>query len=622
MMNCTWKRAQIDQVRITDRFWTPYLENIRSKMIPYVFQKFEEHGFIHNFISVAEKDGKEHIGYPFSDGLVYEAMRGVFDFLRVSYDEALDQLMDRLVDIIEKAQDEDGYICTRVMQNYPDRRWGRNGAHITSEHDLYNHGALIEAAISQYLATGKTKLLTCAVKAANLICNTMGYPPKLNVIPGHSLEEEAFIKLYRLFRDHEELTEFAAAHHVDLNGYLEIVQYWYDNRGNFEGRPLPHPRHNKEYNQDHAPFTQQKEAVGHAVRAMLCYTGAAALVYETGDQNYFNTLNCLWDDVVHRKMHVTGGVGTRHDIEGFDEAYNLPNDAYLETCAAIGLAFWNGEMSLLDMDAKYFDCFERSLYNNILSSVGEDFTHYFYQNPLISDGDVRRWDWHKVPCCLPMLLKFHSSLASYIYSCSDDAACIHLFIDSEFKDKNFTISQYGKVIRVDSREQEMELRIRIPDYAENFSILMNGKPIAAEIEKGYAIFHGVWTMEQPLSVVFSSALRRVYAHPEVDAEQGCVCVQNGPYVLCAEGIDNGGKVDFTLPKQPDFKLQSDQSVIGKDAADNEIRLIPYYLWCNRNAVNKEEAKMAVWFKQEKMPDEPILLQAIGDKLYGNYEKLI
>lgn len=611
-MSTLWKRSENGKTRIQDSFWTPYLKNIREKMLPYTFDKFEEIKYIQNFISAANQDGEKHIGPSFSDGLVMESMRGTFDFLGAEYDPALDARMDRLVDIICSAAQEDGFLCTQTIQNYPDKRWGENGGHIIHQHDLYDHGCLVEAAISQYLATGKKKLLTAAVKAANLICSHMG-PGKRNIVPGHSLPEEAFVKLYRLFRDHRELDEFAKENQVNMESYLKVAEFWYDMRGDHSDRS-PNEGFTVKYNQDHLPFAEQTTAEGHAVRATLCYTGAAAVAYELGREDFLKALDTIWENVTQKKLHISGGIGTRHDIEGFDEDYNLPNNAYLETCAAIGNAFWNGEMSLLKAESKYYDYLEQSLYNNVLAAVGGDFVHYTYQNPLISDGTVRRWEWHGCPCCPPMLLKIFSALNTYIYTCRYGAVNVNMFIGSTLETDGFKITQTGKKIRVDSKGKELAVRIRIPNYAGNFVLSVNGEPAAFTEEAGYAVISGVWTEDTEISVSFEEPVRRIFANPAVEADRGMVAFMRGQFLLCAEGIDNGGDVEFTVAEDPKLTADGD-TVTGLTADGKTFRLIPYYRWCNRNN-DPTDSKMAVWFKQAAMPEDAVLNAKLQGALYG------
>ena len=597
-------------VLINDNFWSEYLDNIRKITLPYTFNKMEEVGYVGHFISVAQKATKRD-DVPFSDGLLLESMRGACDFLMAKRDVILEAYIDRLIDIIAAAQSDDGFICTKTMLNCPDQRWGHNGGDIVIQHDLYNHGCLIEAAVSHYYATGKTTLLSLAVKAANLIVNTIGKRPKLNIVPGHSLPEEAFVKLYRLFRDTPELEEFSEKIGVDKKAYLDIAEFWYDARGDHEGRFLCKWQP-PSYNQDHVTFSEQREAVGHSVRAMLCYLGATAVAREKGRDDYLAALNSIWNNVTEKKLHVSGGIGSRHDIEGFAEDYVLPNKAYLETCAAIGFAFWNAEMNLVSPDSKYFDYFERSLYNNILSAVGADFKHFFYQNPLESDGTLRRWEWHTCPCCPPMLLKIYSSLGSFIYSYGDDTVFVNMFIGSTLKTDFFTITQENKKITVNSNGKKLCLKVRIPEYAENFTLSREYKT-----ESGYAVVEGVFDESEPIVLDYDTPIRRICCNPKVSENIGKVSVSRGPFVMCAEGKDNGGCVDIELSAVPNLR-QDGEFIVGVDSSDKEFKLIPYYKWCNR-AESDSDAKMAVWLKQEGMSDIELISERMGERLYDVYE---
>lgn len=607
MMDQKLFRPDISEVVLQDDFWNPYLEEVRSVMLPCVFDKFEEKRYFSGFQQVRDGILNAHDRVPFCDGLIFETIRGASDFLAAKYDAALDQRLDGYIELIKAAQDAggDGYLCTRTTCQYPQWRWGRNGGDIIIQHDLYNQGALVEAAISHYLATKKTTLLSCAVRAANYICREIGYSPKLNVIPGHSLSEEAFIKLYRLFRDRRELDEFAATHGVIAENYLEMARFWYDNRGNYEDRSLSaDPRFVPKYNQDHLPFAKQRSAEGHAVRASLCYTGAAMLAYECNRDDYTEALQAIWDNIVNRKLHVSGGIGTRHDIEGFDVDYNLPHNAYLETCAAIGLAFFNGEMALLSPHGKYYDVFERSLYNNILAGVGADFKHFFYQNPLISDGKVARWEWHGCPCCPPMLLKIFSSLATYVYTYSAKALCLNLYVDSQLCTRQIGATLSDRTLRVDSKGKELTLYLRVPAYARGFGVTVNGVPQTVKIENAYAILNGVWTMSDEIVIDFETPPRFVISDPRAEANRGLVAVMRGPWLYCAEALDNHGSVDFAVAEGHELSLCGEQ-LIGKSVGGDSFTLIPYYRWCNRNG-----GAMRVWFPYEK--DLP---PYTGDELY-------
>ena len=609
-------RPSVKEVKITDKFWRPYLDMIRNVTMPHVFKRFEETDFFKGFHRVAENFRDEYKTPPFDNGLVYESIRGACDFLAQEYDEKLDARLDGYIKLIKAAQDVsgDGYICTKTTCMWPEWRWGQNGGDIIHAHDLYNHGALIEAGISHYLATGKTTLLECAVKGANLIVSHIGYPPKNNVIPGHSLPEEAFIKLYRLFRDRRELDSFAKEQGVDFEEYLKIAIFWYDNRGNHEGRTLAkNPIFTPKFNQDHITFSKQTTAEGHAVRAALCYAGAAMAAYETGRKDFEASLDAIWDNVANRKLHISGGIGARKDIEGFDNDYNIPHNAYLETCAGIAFSFFNGEMNLLKGDAKYFDFFERSLYNNILASIAEDGTHYFYKNPLISDGEISRWEWHICPCCPPMLLKLYSSLGSYIYSISNNSIRVNMLIENELKTEGFEASLKGRRLTVKGCGDE--ILIRIPEYAEGFKLICDGKEIDFEEKQGYAKL-GKDYFGKEIEICFSEPARLVIASPYAEATRGQVAIMKGATLYCAEGFDNGGEVDFTIASEPSLATDGN-AIIGARADGKQFRLIPYYLWCNRSSEDKEQKKMQVWFKYEKEIPEEKLQALTKGKLYAD-----
>lgn len=612
--------ARVGDVKITDKFWTEYLKNVRYKMIPYVFMKMEEVGYLQNFVDVANKAGTKHAGPPFSDGLFLETVRGVCDFLSCEKSPVLETYIENVIDIISKAAEaEGGYLCTATTQDYPEKRFGDNGGLLFWQHDLYNHGTLIEAAISHYNATGKTHFLKTATIAANLICAEIGKPPKKNYVPGHSLVEEAFVKLYRLFRDDRKLDDLAKELGVNYNDYLEIAEFWYDARGNHEGRTVVESVNPNNY-QDHLPFSEQREAVGHSVRAMLCYLGATVVAQEKEREDFVEALNALWNNVIYKKLHISGGIGARHDIEGFAENYNLPNKAYLETCAAIALAFWNTEMNVLHQDSKYFDYFERSLYNNVISAIGDDFNHFFYQNPLEADGSLHRWEWHTTPCCPPMLLKILSSLGSYIYSYNIEAKTlnVNMFIDSEYKNGLADISLNNNKLYVDSFGKEITLKIRIPEYVSGFYFNVGYELVEKfEIANGYAVLKGVFTKDVPISLMYRTDVRRIFANPLVEEEHGKVAVTYGPFVYCVEGYDNGGKVDFVLNDNPHFTIKDD-FIYAKSDDGLTFKMLPYYKWNNRG-LNDTDAKMIVWIEQSNMKDKDYLSNKIGEKLYDVYE---
>jgi len=587
-------------------------------MIPYCFEKFRETGYLKNFQSVAGKDGEKHIGPPFSDGLVLETITGAANFLAMGHQEAPDRKLRELTDLIISAQQEDGYLHTIVCQNYPERKWGEGeGGDIVIQHDLYNQGALIEAAIACYKATKRTKLLKAAVKCANNICSYIGETPKHNIIPGHSLPEMAFLSLYRLFRDDKDLAVFARENNAQKDAYLEIVRFWYDNRGNHRGRQLSQDeRFAPEYNQDSMPLGQMRAAMGHAVRAGLCYQGAAAARCELGRDDYETALLAIWDDVTTKKLHISGGVGSRHDIEGFDGEYQLPNNAYLETCAGIALAFWAAEMNLMEKNAAYFDYFELSLHNNILGAVGNDFKHYYYDNPLVNDGTKNRWDWHDCPCCPPMLAKIYSSLPTYIYSYNSNEICVNLYVDSKLCTNFCLLEQNEKKFRITLKDGKRKVCFRIPKYAKDFELRMNGKPLPYGTENGYAVV-ALDEGAAEITVSFGWKLAEICINPKVEENRNKVCVMYGPYLMCAEGIDNQYDLSFTIAENPQYSIEKDRIRL-LTAANSEATLIPYYKRNNRFDDNPRAAGMAVWFPKENMKNTAEIQTITGNQLYGYY----
>lgn len=617
VMKTFYEKPQLSQVTLQDEFWTPYVEGIRDIMIPYCFDKFEETGYVQNFRSVANGDGAKHQGPPFSDGLLLETITGASNFLAMKNQEASRRKIEALMDVILSAQQEDGYLHTIVTQDYPQRKWGEGkDGDIIVQHDLYNQGALIEAATAYYKATKNTTFLKAAVKCANNICSYIGEKPKHNVIPGHSLPEMAFIELYRLFRDDESLADFARENDVRKEAYLEVVRFWYDHRGHHEGRNLAkNEKFTPEYNQDSMPFAKMRKAMGHAVRAGLCYQGAAAARRELQRDDYEEALLAIWEDVITKKLHISGGVGARHDIEGFDSEYQLPNGAYLETCAGIALAFWAAEMNLLEKRSAYFDYFELSLYNNILGAVGEDFLHYYYDNPLVNDGTKNRWDWHGCPCCPPMLAKIYSSLPSFIYSYHAREICVNLYMGSTFRAEDFEISQSGKRFRFALKE-EKKVCFRIPQYAKDFQLLQSGNALPFETENGYAAVQ-LPAGETEITVSFDWKLAEICMNPKAEDNRGRVCVMYGPYLMCAEGIDNGLDVSFTVSEDPRYAVQGD-TITLRTAAGTQAVLIPYYRRNNRVSGDVKASAMAVWFNKENMKNVKEIEDITGGHLYGYY----
>ncbi len=550
---------EVNQVKIQDAFWKPKFDQWRQVTANDVFDKFESkhihddkereaHDTFRNFDLVAngERDIKHHAGAPWFDGLVYETIRGVSDFISQCPDSRMEQRIDGYVDRIARAQasEADGYINTYTQLMESDHRWGENGGMLRWQHDVYNAGMLVEAGIHYYNATGKTKLLEVATRFANMMYDTMGPEPKKNVVPAHSGPEEPLVKLYWLYKNNPELKAKINVP-VKEDNYYELAKFWIENRGHHCGYPLwgtwsnpvaeqwirdakyNNPEYGThlrptwgDYAQDSIPVFQQQTIEGHAVRATLLATGIATAALENQSPEYINTVQRLWDNMVGRRMFVTGGVGAVHFDEKFGEDYFLPTDAYLETCAAVGAGFFSQRMNELTGDAKYMDELERVLYNNVLTGISLSGVCYTYQNPLNAEKHGR-WEWHDCPCCPPMFLKITSAVPGFIYSHKGNDVYVNLFIGSETQLKvngktNVQLKQEtnypwdGAIVMQVNPEKDASfaLNVRIPGWARgienpyglyssdlksNIELKVNGEPVTVNPVNGYAVIDRKWT---------------------------------------------------------------------------------------------------------------------------------
>lgn len=629
------KCVSIKDVVIDDAFWNSKL-NIAKKVTLFdVFNKFQnlQEGTMSNFDWVAQGKQGKHVGPPWFDGLIYETMRAAADFLCDEYDEKIDALLDGYIERIAKAQavHKNGYINTYTTTICPQYEWGENGGNILYQHEIYNAGCLVEAAVHHFKATNKTNLLLVAVKLANYMADYMGPLPKKSIVPAHPLPEEAFIKLYQLFKENP-VAKTMLNEQVDEKKYLELAKFWIDDRGSHQFRKS-YPRNMGEYAQDHRPLLEQDEAMGHAVRAVLLYNGVTALAMENGDQKYYEFADRLWNNVVNSKMHITGGVGAVHNEEKFGYEYQLPNDAYLETCAAAAMVFWAGNMNAAFGDAKYFDVFEKVIYNGFLSGISLSGDKYFYTNPLISNGDNHRWDWHGCPCCPPMYLKLMSSLKTYLYSMDDDGVYVNMFVGGHL---DFTCNgQSVQLIQTAqypwngtvsfglnlAQDNMFQVCIRVPAWCEGYRIEINGKACTSfKVVKGYAVLKNKWANGDTIQFVMDMPIVRIQVHPYVVENKGMIAIQRGPLVYCLEEADNNNLFDITLPKNPQFSecietglLDGVVAIKGIATNQQEFKAIPYYVWDNR-----EPGAMRVWIGSDDDSGSNDL-ESWGNKLYRSLQ---
>ena len=621
----------ITAVKVTDGFWGPKFEQWRTTTVNDVFDKFEGNydaegseslqrdfenrgvtrNAFKNFDLVAE--GKRgigsHDGPPWYDGLIYETIRGTGDFLARYPDKKMESRIDRYIDKIAAAQasDTSGYIETYTQLMEPGSRWGFNGGFLRWQHDVYNAGMLLDAAVHYYKATGKTKLLNVATRLANYMYEDIGPAPKKNVVPAHSGPEEAALKLYWLFRDEPGLKKKMDSP-VNEKHYLDLATFWLENRGHHVGLPLwgtwgndssekwirdrryEDPKYGDhrrptwgDYAQDSIPVFQQTTIEGHAVRATLLATGLTAAAIENRDPRYIKTATTLWNNMIGHRVFLTGGVGAIANDEKFGSDFYLPNDAYLETCAGVGAGFFSQRMNQLLLDGKYMDEFERVLYNNVLTGISADGKHYTYQNPL-SSGHHSRWEWHDCPCCPPMFLKMVAAVPDFIYLYNTGGLYINLFLGNEtmlhHNNKKIAIkmdTHYpwdGKIsIRVSPESStRLPVKLRIPGWAlgqenpfglynstagSSVSLKVNGESIKVSPVNGYVTIDREWKKDDEILLELPMKPRFVYANKQVKVLNGQVAIASGPLVYGLEGNKNNGldklKIDTSAPLDITFK---------------------------------------------------------------------
>jgi len=598
---------------IDDAFWTPKLETLRTVTVNDVFTKFERDGAFANFDRVAQGQKGGHCGSPFWDGLIYETLRAAADFLAVYYDPQLQTRLEGYIARIASAQavDPDGYINTFVTLMCPEKRWGANGGDQLWSHEEYDAGCLVEAAVHYYRATHKTNLLEIALGFANYMCDYIGPAPKHNIVPSHSLPEEAFVELYRLLRDEPELRKRLSLT-VDPKQYLDLVRFWMDNRGNHKGRI-----NFTEYAQDHLGLVEQEEAVGHAVRGTLLYTGLAAFADEVGEEPYYEACQRLWTDVTERKMYITGGVGQIHAYEGFGYGYSLPNDGYMETCAGVGMAFWASRMNQAFGVAGAADVYERVIYNNVLAAISLEGDKYAYQNPLQTRGDRHRWEWHQCPCCPPMLLKLYAGLGDQIYAYDGQDMYINQYIGSKSSiplssgEVNVTMQTrypWDGSVRIGlqlTNSKRFGLHFRIPSWCRDYQASINGQREPSVVSAyDYGLLQRKWHDGDIIELELAMPVQRIVAHPFVARLRDQVAIQRGPVVYCLEGIDNPDDDDPILHAHPELRWEYKPDLLGgvvaiacKNENGTELRAIPYFAWDNRSVSDHKRDWMTVWMKQ-------------------------
>lgn len=601
------------RVNITDHFWKPKMDLVATTTLKAcIYQTEVATPRIRNFEKVARKKGEKHEGIFYDDSDVFKALEAMSYSISTHPDSALEAKADEWIDKIAAAQLPDGYLNTYFTLNDLSLRWTD-----MSMHEDYNAGHMIEAAVAYYNATGKRKFLDVCIKWADYFDSVFG-PGKKHWVTGHEELELALVKLY---------------HATDNKKYLDLSHWLLEERGHGYAHGYTWTDwKDTAYAQDVLPVNQQSEITGHAVRAMYLYTGAADVAAQTGDTSYVKAMKNVWNDVVDRNMYITGGIGSSGSNEGFSKDYDLPNDqAYCETCASVGMVFWNQRMNALTGDSKYMDVLERSLYNGALDGISLTGDHFFYGNPLASNGQNNRREWFGTACCPANIARLIASLGNYIYANNENDIWVNLFVGSNtniaLKKGNVGINMEtnypwdGNINITNAPDKKMQyaLHLRIPGWATNtpvpgdlyafadnnaekLTILVNGKPEDYATELGYAVINREWKKGDVVTMQIPMPVRKLVAKADVAADVNRIALQRGPLVYCVEKNDNSeGVWNLLLPSNTTFTttasnvltekiiaLQAQTPVIipssdgtAVSTQTTTITAIPYYTWANR-----------------------------------------
>ena len=629
----------VKNVRVNDAFWNGQIENAVENVIPYQWRVLndaepgaEKSHAVANFRIAAGEEEGEFYGFRFQDTDLAKWMEAAAFSLIYKDDPVVRRELEDAITLLEKAQLENGYLDTYYILKKPDLKWKE----ISIGHELYCAGHMLEAAVAYKQITGSDRFMNVMDKLIDLISDSFGKGEgKLDSVPGHEEIELALMKAYNT---------------TGKEKYKDLAEYFILNRGAGEGftkeesylaTAEKYSDMDPEYYQIHRPILQQDTAEGHAVRVMYLCTGMADVALATGNQELTNTLHALWKNVTGKRMYITGGVGSQGDGERFTIDYDLPNDTcYTETCAAIGLAMWSLRMLRLEPRAEYADVMERALYNNVLSGIAVDGEHYFYVNPLMIKPDVahyrkdhesvepQRVKWFGCSCCPPNIIRTLCGLGGYIYTQDENRVYQHLYVGNraeiELPGGKAALRcdtampwEGGATVKV-TADKPFELALRVPGYAENFSVTVNGAAVKPVMENGYAVVNV--RDGDAVDITFTMEPILWSANPRVTEDCGKVCLTRGPLVYCAEEADNGPLLqdlllDTAAPVVVDAKpmfggirvLKARALRTADDGWDGEtlyrpykqtrrtpvtVKFIPYYLWNNRG-----EGEMTVWMNR-------------------------
>lgn len=652
----------IERVEIKDPFWLRYGKLIREEMLPYQWQVLNDQAdiviekerdadyipadkshAIENFKIAAGFEEGSHYGMVFQDSDVYKWLEAVAYSLQQSYDASLKELADGVIDLIAAAQEEDGYLNTYFTVEAPTRKFKR----LYQSHELYCAGHYIEAAVAYYDAVGSDKALAVACSLADCIDAHFGVDSgKIKGYDGHEEIELALLRLYEVTGEkrYMELSHFFLYERgQDPTFFRKQVEADPDKSVLIEGME----GFSAKYYQVHKPLLEQDTAEGHAVRVVYLCTSMAKLAHLNHDEKILEACRRLWKNIVTKRLYITGAIGSTVTGEAFTADYDLPNDTmYGETCASIGLIFFAKEMLQNEIKGEYADVMEKALYNTVISGMALDGKHFFYVNPLEVVPEYSRKDpgkshvkltrpaWFGCSCCPPNLARLLTSLNHYAYTVKDTAVYTDLYMscEAEFSIAGQTVGISQKTdypwngsvhfsLNADG-EKSFGFGIRIPSWAKNYCLKVNGEICSNPIKNGFVLIERQWRTGDEVELELDMSVRFWEANPKVREDLHRVAVQRGPIVYCAESFDNGEGLQLLhVSDETKFSYVFDetkfggagilQGIAGKlkiqetwqkdlyrpaEMAEFEpmtITLIPYFCWANRG-----ENEMLVWLHKK------------------------
>lgn len=648
------QEVDLHKLKVTDAFLGQYQRLVRDVVIPYQWDALNDRiteadpsHAIENFeIAAGRKDG-EFYGMVFQDSDVAKWLEAVAWSLCQKPDAELEKTADEVIELIEAAQCEDGYLNTYFTVKEPTLRW----TNLAECHELYCAGHMIEAGVAFFQATGKRRLLEVVCRLADHIDCVFG--PGVNQLhgyPGHPEIELALMRLYEV---------------TDNPRYLNLVNYFVEERGaqphfydiEYEkrGRTSHWNIHgpawmvkDKAYSQAHEPLALQQTAIGHAVRFVYLMAGVAHLARLHKDEEKRQTCLRLWDNMVQRQMYITGGIGSQSSGEAFSSDYDLPNDTvYAESCASIGLMMYARRMLQMEADSRFADVMERALYNTVLGGMALDGKHFFYVNPLEVHPKTLAFNhiydhvkpvrqrWFGCACCPPNIARVLTSLGHYIYTPQPEALYVHLYVGNEMdvpvgnKSLGLKISgdypwhEQVEIAVTSPQPVQHTIALRMPDWCSQPSVMLNGETCQGEMRKGYLHITRTWQEGDRIALTLAMPVRRVYGNLLLRHVAGKVAVQRGPLVYCLEEADNGEALhNLWLPKDSTFNLiegkgifahkvliQADGLCMASKQAEQQalyhydkspvsaepkkLTFIPWFSWANRG-----EGEMRIWVNGE------------------------